>query len=396
MSVLRGPPRNAVPDFERPSGRIAVAGLVGAAWAGGIGLVTTTTLALVGWVAALHPSFGQRIPDVLRAAVQIWLVAHYADFAFPGGQVGLLPLGLLALPALLLVRAGDWVARVGRISRLRHLVPASVALAAPYALLAGALARVVSSEWLRPSLFHSLLGCFLIACAAGGAGAVRALGWRRAVALLPERAHAVAAGTAGAVATLVACGALLVAVALGTQLGRAGTLAESLSPGVVGGFLLLMLQTAYVPNAIAWAVAYTMGPGFAVGTGTAVAPGGVLVEGLPALPILAAVPPTGPAPPVSYLALAAPYLAGAAAGFLTARRVATFSGEITAFWGLAAGVCSALVAGAVAALSAGALGDGRLATVGPSGWEVAAVGALEIGVAAAVAAWVTDRLTMRA
>lgn len=396
MSVLRGPPRNAVPDLEWPSGRLAIAGLVGAGWAAAIGLVIATTLALVGWVAALHPGFGQRIPDVLRAAVQIWLVAHHADFAFPGGQIGLLPLGLLVLPAALLARAGDWVARVGRIGRLRHLVPASIGLAAPYALLAGALARLVSSEWLRPSLFHSLLGCFLIACAAGGAGAVRALGWRRAVALLPERAHAVAAGAAGAVATLVVCGALLTAVALGTQLGRAGALAEALSPGVVGGFLLLMLQAAYVPNAVAWGVAYTMGPGFAVGTGTAVAPGGVLVEGLPALPLLAAVPASGPAPPLSYIALAAPYLAGIAAGFLTARRVATFSREVTALWGLVAGVCSALVAGAFATLSAGSLGDGRLATVGPSGWEVAAVGALEVGVAAAVAAWITDWLSMRA
>lgn len=395
MSVLRGPPRNAVPEIERPSGRLAIAGLVGAAWAAAIGLAIATTLALVGWVAALHPGFGERVPDVLRAAVQIWLVAHHANFAFPGGQVGLLPLGLLVLPAVLLVRAGDWVARVGRISRLRHLVPASIALAAPYALLAGALARLVSSDWLRPSLFQSLLGCFVIACAAGGAGAVGALGWRRAVALLPDRAHAVVAGTTGAVATMITCGALLVAVALGTQLGQAGALAEALSPGVVGGFLLLTLQAAYVPNAIAWGVAYTMGPGFAVGTGTTVAPSGVLVEGLPALPLLAAVPPTGPPPPVSYLALAAPYLAGAAAGFLTASRVAAFSGEVTALWGLASGVCSALVVGAFAAVSGGALGDGRLATVGPSGWEVAAVGALEMGVAAAIAAWVTDRLAMR-
>lgn len=396
VAVLFGPPDTAVPDVERPSGRLAIAGLVGALWAASIGLVATTTLALIGWVAAPHEGYAQGIPGVLRAAVQIWLVAHHASFAFPGGHVGLLPLGLLILPALLLLRAGDWVARVGRIARLRHVVPAAIALAAPYALLAGALARLVTSSWLRPSLFHSLLGCFVLACVVAGTGAVRALGWRRAVSLFPERARAVTAGATGGVLVLVACGALLVGVALATHLQRAGHLAETLAPGVVGGLLLLALQAAYVPNAVTWGIAYAVGPGFAVGVGTEVAASGINLGGLPAFPLLAALPDPGTAPPVSYLALAGPYLAGGIAGLLTARRTATFSAEVTALWGSASGACAGIAVGVLAALSAGSLGDGRLAVVGPVWWEVGALGILELGLSAAVVAWITDRVMNRA
>lgn len=397
MALLLGPPEGAVPDVERPSGRLAIAGIVGAVWCAALGLVTTTTLAIIGWIAAPHQSIVGGIPDVLRAAVQIWLVAHHASFSFPGGKVELLPLGLLVLPAVLLLRAGDWLSRVGRVSRLRHIPPATILLAAPYALLAGALARLVSSELLHPSLFRSLLGCFLVACLAGGVGVVRGLGWRRALALLPERVRAVAVGAGGGVAVLILAGSGLIAVALGTHLGGAASLASALHPGVVGGFLLLVLQVAYVPNAIAWGMAYAIGPGFVFGTGTTVAVSGVRLGDLPTLPMLTALPDPGSAPPASYVALAAPYAAGAVAGILTARRAPTFSAEVTALWGLTAGVCTGVVAGVLAELSSGSLGDARLATVGPVGWQVAAVGALEVGVSAAVFAWIADRvLTWRA
>lgn len=395
MAVLLGPPDNAVPAATRPSGRLAIAGLVGACWAAAIGLVTTTILAIVGWIAAPHEGLGQGLAGVLRAAVQIWLVAHHASFSFPGGHVGLLPLGLLVLPALLLLRAGDWAARAAQARRLRHVAAVALALAVPYALLAGGLARLVTSSWLRPSLLQSALGCLLLACAVGGAGAARALGWRRVAAMAPERLRGVAAGAAGGIAVLITCGALLVAVGLATHLNQAGGLARSLAPGIIGGLLLLVLQAAYVPNAVVWGISYAVGPGFAVGVGTSVAPGGVQLGGLPVLPLLAALPTPGQAPPVSYLALAGPYLAGAVAGVLTARRTVTFTAEVTACWGLVSGVCAGIAAGAVAALSAGSLGDGRLAVIGPTGWEVAALGALEMGISAAIAAWVTDRFMNR-
>ncbi len=48
----------------------------------------------------------------------------------------------------------------------------------------------------------------------------------------------------------------------------------------------------------------------------------------------------------------------------------------------------------LAAFSGGPLGDGRLAAVGPSGWQVGAVAALEIGIASAVTAGVANWLRL--
>ena len=54
--------------------------------------------------------------------------------------------------------------------------------------------------------------------------------------------------------------------------------------------LLLLVQLAYVPNAIVWSICYTLGPGFAFGAGTVVAPTGSALGPLPLLPMLAALP----------------------------------------------------------------------------------------------------------
>jgi len=49
----------------------------------------------------------------------------------------------------------------------------------------------------------------------------------------------------------------------------------------------------------------------------------------------------------------------------------------------------------LAAFSGGPLGSGRLAAVGPSGWQAAVVAVLEVGVAAAVAAGLANWLRVR-
>ena len=58
-----------------------------------------------------------------------------------------------------------------------------------------------------------------------------------------------------------------------------------------GAALLLLAQLAYASNAIIWAVAYTLGPGFAFGAGTVVAPTGSALGAVPVFPMLAAMPP---------------------------------------------------------------------------------------------------------
>ncbi|MQA83300.1 MAG: hypothetical protein GEV03_01385 [Streptosporangiales bacterium] len=396
MTLLADRPAAGDGDATRVPRPLGVAGLVAAIWSAGIGLVTVTLVTLIGWIAAPHQSLGAGLESVLRTALQFWLVSHHAGFALPDGRVGLLPIGLILIPGLVVFRAGEWLARLAEVPRLQRVGYAALAIACPYALLGGTLAQVAGNSVMRPSVWQSLLGCFLVAFVAGGAGVARRLtSWRQLLALLPERPRSLVVGTLAACAFLVMSGALLAAGSLAFHITRAQEIAEGLSPGIVGGLLLLLLQIAFVPNAVIWGMAYAVGPGFAVGGGTIVAPTGNFLGPMPSFPLLAAVPEPGPAPVASLVALAAPFLAGAVGGILTMRTAPTLNGEAAPGWGLVCGVCTGAVAAALAALSGGPFGDGRLAAVGPSPWQVGMITALEVGVAAAVAAWVTNFWLLR-
>src|SRR5258708_17708786 len=62
-------------------------------------------LVLAGWVAAPHSGLG--LIGVLRTAAVLWLVGHHvAVQVSDAGRIGMLPLGLVALPGALLWRAG--------------------------------------------------------------------------------------------------------------------------------------------------------------------------------------------------------------------------------------------------------------------------------------------------
>jgi Family of unknown function (DUF6350) len=376
----------------------------------GTGLAVITLVVLIGFIAAPHAGFG--LPAVLRTAAMLWLVGHHVGFDFRGaGRIGMLPLGLVVLPGALLWRAGRWVVRVGGVRRLRHVGLAALGLAIPYALVTGALAIASRSALASASVSQALACGFLLAFAAGGLGAARALApWPALIRLLPQRPRAVVVAVAGSLAALVTAGALVTGVSLAAHLHEAATLEGSLAPGVVGTVLLLLLQVGYLPNAIVWAIAFTLGPGFAFGTATVVAPTGSALSRLPALPLLAALPPglhsalPGGLEPV---VLALPYLAGGLGGMLLVRAVSsrgatpvTGAGtglglDVAPLLGLVCGAVSGGVLGVLAAVSGGPLGDGRLAAVGPSPWQVGLVSALELGISTAVTAGVLNYVALR-
>jgi hypothetical protein len=361
------------------------------------GLVILTLLVLAGWIAAPHSGLG--LPGVLRTATGLWLAAHHVGFALRGaGRIGMLPLGLVLLPGALLWRAGRWIVRTGQVTRLTELGFSVLALAAPYAALCGALALASRSPLVTPSLPQAVIAGFLLAVCAGGLGAARALApWGQLASLMPPRSRSVVLGSAVALAVLAAGGAVLAGASLAVHMTEYKELYSSLAPGAVGGALLLLAQLAYVPNAIGWAVCYSLGPGFAFGAATVVAPTGTALGPLPIFPMLAALPANSGAVPawLSAGVLALPYLAGVAGGVLVARAAPTPAVEIAPLWGFACGVVTGGVTGALAAFSGGPLGSGRLAAVGPSGWQAALVAALEVGVSAAIAAGVANWLRLR-
>jgi hypothetical protein len=376
---------------------VMLSGAVAATLAAGAGLAVLTMIVLIGWIAAPHAGLG--LTGVLRTAAMLWLIGHHVGFALHGaGRIGMLPLGLVLLPGALLWRAGRWVVRAGGVRRLRHVGYAALALALPYGLISWGLAIASRSAAAAPSPAQALVCGFLLAVVAGGLGGARALApWAQLTALLPDRPRSVIIGITGALCVLVAAGGLLAGGSLATHLGEYDTLSNSLEPGAIGSVLLLITQVAYVPNAVVWAISFTLGPGFAFGAGTVVAPTGAALGQLPAFPLLAALPAGPHSPTPAWLAvavLALPYVAGVVAGLLLVRAAPTPALEAAPLWGLACGAAAGLVLGVLAAFSGGPLGDGRLAAVGPSGWQVALVAALEIGIASAITAGIANWLRL--
>ncbi|WP_394350507.1 cell division protein PerM [Nocardiopsis quinghaiensis] len=395
------------PDRGRPSQRLRTSGAdaprpvystggIAAATAAGLGLAVIITLAIIGWVAAPHDAFGEEIVDILQGAVLAWLVGHHVSFSVPDGQIALLPLGLVLVPGLLLYRSGRWLARSCSIPRLRYVYRAALAIAGPYAAIAGTLALLARTETVEPSMPRALVMGFVIAFLSGGLGALRQLMLDKGVAardlldLMPARSRSLLVGMLVSTGTLLLGGLLLFLVALAINLPEAVETTRALRPGLVGGVLLLVVQLAYLPNAVVFSLCYALGPGFAVGTGTVVAPMGVSAGALPMLPMLAAVPENGAAPVASLIALAVPFVAGAMGGVLTQRSAPDVVSEAAPLWGFVCGVTTGMLCAALAEVAGGPLGGERLSEVGPSAWQVGLVAALEVGVAAAVAAWTAN------
>jgi hypothetical protein len=383
----------------RPARPLVVTGGIAACVAAASGLAVLTTLTAIGWITAPHVGIGAGLGGVLRTAGLLWLVAHHVGVTVHGaGRIGMLPLGLVLLPGALLAMAGRWVVHAGAVTRLRHVGYAALALALPYTLLAGALAVASRTAQAAPSLWQAVVASFLLAIVAGGLGAARGLApWSRLTRLLPARPRSVVLGMLGASALLTAVGAALAAASVALHLPEVKAATDALAPGPAGAVLLLLAQLAYAPNAIIWAVAYVLGPGFEIGAGTVVAPTGSALGPLPAFPMLAALPGARSAGPgwVMILLLATPYLAGVFAGIVTVRITPTPVTEAAALWGFAAGAATGALAGLAAAFAGGPLGDGRLARVGPSGWQVGLVAMLEIGVTAALTAAAANWLMFR-
>ena len=173
---FRGDDSSETAGIVLPSRPVLMAGSIAALAAAGGGLAVLVTLTAIGWITAPHVGLGGGLAGVLRSAGLLWLVAHHVQVTVRGvGQIGLLPLGLVLLPGLLIVRAGRWMTHAGYVTRLRHVAHAALAIAFPYALFAGAVAMASATPVMVPSLWQAVCGGFLLALIAGGLGAARGL-----------------------------------------------------------------------------------------------------------------------------------------------------------------------------------------------------------------------------
>lgn len=377
-------PRPGDDAVRRSSGSPLGPGLVAATWAAGAGLVCFAFPVLLAW--ATDSRSGSGATAAVKAIGQLWLLAHGTSFEVPGGVVGLTPLGLVTLPLLLLHRAGRHAARSATVGSTQAAVRLVLAVAIPYAVLAAVLAPLSATGAVQPVPVHAMLGALLVGAVGAGTGVLREA---RVMPPLPPVASRTLVGASAALAVVLGAGALLAGVSLVRNGGRASSLAAATDPGVVGGIALLALGLACVPNGAIWGAAWLSGPGFAFGVGTGASPFGTTLGAVPALPLLAALP-SGDAPALAVAALLVPVAGGVLAGVLVGRRQRCgprrAAGE-AALVGVAVGLAMA----ALAYLSGGPLGEGRLADVGPSPWQVGLAVLLEIGLPAAAAAAVVRR-----
>lgn len=190
----------------------------------------------------------------------------------------------------------------------------------------------------------------------------------------------------GLVVGMFGLASLAMLVALLTGVGRAIALMQVLQLDVWGAIALGLVQLAYVPTLLVWAMSWLFGPGFALGEGSYANLGGTVAGPLPAAPILGLVPET--IGMFMWALIALPLILAIAIALATRiqdpdadkrpllqRIVVPLAGSLGA----------ALVLALLAHLSRGSLGPGRLLDFGPHpGWMlVASFGVFVVGTLAA-------------
>ena len=379
--TLQRPARpSPAPSHGRSSG-IVLAGLRAALVAGLLGLLVVIVPVLALW--AVDDRAGAGLADAVRTGAQLWLVAHGASLEVPGGAYGLTPLGLLAVPGWLLLRAGrapGWGSQDPDRPDPRLLLLHVAAVAVPYATLTGTVALLSASDAVAATPVSAVLSPMLLA------GAAVVVGGRSRLHTAPAALLGLVRPVLVATVWLVGAGALLVGASLAVHLPRAAELAGSSEPGVVGGLGLLLAGLALVPNAVLWGASWLAGPGFAVGAGTAVGPFGHELGPVPALPLLAALPGGGLPGWVGVLVLAVPVTGGLLAGLLVHRTEPDASATRTACRSALVGAVTGAMWAVLAWGSGGPVGGERLAQVGPNLGSVGVAVALSVGAGAVVCA----------
>lgn len=396
QSPSRRTPRTARPAPKPGSGAgdalsTSIAAATAAATVALLGIAISLIVTVGSW--SLAPHTADTGPETAsRLAVALWLYAHHVPLEIGDVSLGLVPLGLMLLPAVLAYAGGRQVARVTRPRRLPDLTGAVIPYALVYGVAAAIAAGLIRSEDVQPAPLGAFVAATLLAAVAGTFGLVRAAGLGpQVVALLPRPVRDVLAAGTVALATVVTLSAVTTALALAVGFPDAVEMFRALDAGWVGGPVLLLMTVAFVPNLVLWTASFAIGVGFPLGVDGSVGPQGVDYGALPVFPPLAAIPPEGEPGVLAYVMLLAPLLGGYAAGALSVRRAEGVQVEHLAVRSALGGAVGGVALGVLAALSAGSAGRGSLAEVGPVGWQVGLVAALEMSLVAAVVAWEMHR-----
>jgi hypothetical protein len=176
-------------------------------------------------------------------------------------------------------------------------------------------------------------------------------------------------------ALLLGISSIIFGLLLLVNVSMVKNLTTVLQPGIFGGFLLLLLNILYIPNAIVATLGYFSGVGFAVGSGTLVSPLSFRLNKIPAMPLLGALPE------------------GKSSFAFIGIAVVVFAGALLASWTVALNIkvlYQSLIVSIVIAAFVGYSGSGALITdamsaVGVSPWKFTLAIAVELGFGALLA-----------
>ena len=339
-------------------------------------LLPTSFIALLAWATA--GSATGNTGDPLRAALWIWIGAHSIpfDLSLPpsglAGHLSYLPLGALIFPVLA-IRSG--VARtIERLDNDSSLVGAArAAFAVGYTLFALAASFFSETDSIRPVWYFAIIYVlpFTLLCAAT-VGRRVALGQGF---LFGSRI----------IALLLGLSSIVFGILLLVNISMVKNLTTVLQPGIFGGFLLLLLNILYIPNAIVSTLAYFSGVGFAVGSGTLVSPTSFRLNKIPAMPLLGALPENK-----SLISLIG-VLVIVAAGALLVTWTISLDQKVL----VQSLIVAVLLSAFVGYSGSGALITDAMSAVGVSTWKFTLAIAAQLGLGAALAIYVPRLINRR-
>ena len=339
-------------------------------------LLPTSFIALLAWATA--GSATGNTGDPLRAALWIWIGAHSIpfDLSLPpsglAGHLSYLPLGALIFPVLA-IRSG--VARtIERLDNDSSLVGAArAAFAVGYTLFALAASFFSKTDSIRPVWYFAIIYVlpFTLLCAAT-VGRRVALGQGF---LYGSRI----------IALLLGLSSIVFGILLLVNISMVKNLTTVLQPGIFGGFLLLLLNILYIPNAIVSTLAYFSGVGFAVGSGTLVSPTSFRLNKIPAMPLLGALPENK-----SLISLVGVLVIVAAAALLVTWTISLDQRVLVQSL-----IVAVLLAAFVGYSGSGALITDAMSAVGVSTWKFTLAIAAQLGLGAALAIYLPRLINRR-
>ena len=335
--------------------------LVGAAATAAASWILCAGVAVLGWLGTAPASLG----GALHSGTLFWLLSNGVSVRVGAVPVTLVPWGATALIAFMISR---FAAASARRAHANHKASPglvspgliSIVTVAAYQLPVLVGAVLWGEPWQAPARWASVIAVLVMAA---WSGSIRRLGAARAAA--PGSTLTILRAVLAAQLVMLVAGAAVLVTGLWMHLRQVEALHETLQPGLSGGIALLLLQLAFVPNAMMWSASYALGSGFSLGAGSVVAPAATQLGMVPGIPLLGALPAPGAGDPAELWWLAAGAVAGAIACWVLLAPRATVRFDEA---GLAGGACG-LLAGAVFAglawAASGDLGTLRLADLGP-------------------------------